>query len=203
MEQNITGTSKRMDAFSDGIFAIVCTLLVLEIRVPELTDVQNSHELLHSLLKIMPSLIAFVFSFLNVAIFWLNHDGIGKTLKYYDLKLSLLNILFLLTISIIPFTTAFVTKYPTNVVSISSYGIILLLNAILSLLMFDHIAFKSKLMHERISLKAKKKIKLRIITAIVSYFLAILLGLINVYIPIAIYILMPILFLFLAKYLAI
>lgn len=91
--------SKRIEALSDGIFAITSTLLVLEIRVPEL---QNSSvpEMMDSLSSILPSLIGFIFSFLNILIFWVNHDSIGKTLKHFDTKLIYLNIIFLLFISI-------------------------------------------------------------------------------------------------------
>jgi len=78
------GASKRMEALTDGIFAIVATLLVLEIKVPKLPENYSSAEMHQAFKEIVPSFIAFVFSFLNILIFWYNHDSIGKTLYYFD-----------------------------------------------------------------------------------------------------------------------
>ena len=60
--------SRRLEALTDGIFAIAATILVLEIRVPEIKD-SSTHQLLDSLKETLPSLVAFVFSFLNILIF--------------------------------------------------------------------------------------------------------------------------------------
>jgi uncharacterized membrane protein len=194
-----TESSKRMEALSDGIFAIVATLLVLEIRLPELQENSTNRELVHSLLKISPSFIAFVFSFLNVGIFWVNHDQIGKTLKYFDNTLTYLNILFLMFISLVPFTTAFVCEYPMNVVPITVYGVVFFFTAVVAVAMYYHIAFRSKLMHDNISKKSRKKIWKRVIMGPVLFLVAIISGFIHVYIPAIIYIITPLLFLILPK----
>ncbi len=192
--KNTIITSKRIEALSDGIFAIASTILVLEIRVPEL-DNGSTGELMHSLIEILPSLIAFIFSFLNILIFWVNHDIIGKTLNYFDQKLIYMNILFLLFISLVPFTTAFVSRYPFNVISVMTYGLVLFLTSLTAAFMYNYIAFRSKLMHEKITMASRKKIWKQIISGPILFAIALPLGLIHVYIPIAIYILTPLLFL--------
>lgn len=195
---NPINNSRRIEALSDGIFAIASTLLVLEIRVPEIHN-SSAPQMMNALSGVLPSLVAFIFSFLNILIFWVNHDNIGKTLNYFDSKLIYLNVIFLLFISLVPFTTAFVSRYPFNLVSISIYGFVFFLTALTAAIMYNYIAFKSNLMHKNISLKSKKKIWNRVITGPILFIIAIPLGLIHVYIPIIIYLMVPILFLVFPK----
>ena len=63
-------TTQRLDAFSDGVFAIVITLLVLELRVPEVHGEHLSQELWHGLTELLPKFISFVVSFIYVSIYW-------------------------------------------------------------------------------------------------------------------------------------
>jgi uncharacterized membrane protein len=190
--------SHRIEALTDGIFAIAATLLVLEIRVPEL-DEQSMSKMSDSLVKILPSLIAFVFSFLNILIFWANHDVLGKTLKHFDSRLIYMNIIFLLFISLIPFTTAFISRYPFNIISVTVYGSVLFFSAMMASAMYFYIAFRSELMYEKISLKTRMKVWKRIRSGPLLFAVAIPLGFLSVYIPIAIYILVPIIFLIFPK----
>lgn len=190
------GASKRMEALTDGIFAIVATLLVLEIRVPKLPEQYTSDEMHHAFREIIPSFIAFVFSFLNILVFWFNHDYIGKTLSYFDKKVTFLNFFFLLFISLIPFTTAFVSEYPYSLEAISVYGGVLFMASFFALLMYYHIAFKSDMMHPSVNMQSRKRVWKKILIGPIAFVIAILLGLLHVAIPIVIYILMPLFFMF-------
>jgi len=190
----LPGASKRIEALSDGVFAIVATILVLEIRVPKLENNADTLSLLNSLKDITPSFIAFVFSFLNILIFWANHDSVGKVVHRYDLKITYLNIFFLLGICLIPFTTAFVSEYPFSGLAVSIYGIVLFYCSMIAVLMFRHLAFKSNLMLSNVSKASKQKIWKRIILGPVLFLVAILLGFIHVIIPIVFYIITPLLF---------
>ena len=185
-----------MEALTDGIMAIVATLLVLDIKVPQLPENYSSSEMHLAFQEIVPSFIAFVFSFLNVLIFWYNHDSIGKTLYYFDRRLTFLNFFFLMFISLIPFTTAFISEYPFSFEAISVYGIVLFMASFFAAWMYYHIAFNSDMMHTSISLEARKRIWIKIRMGPISFFAAILLGLIHVAIPICIYILMPFFYMF-------
>ena len=187
------GASKRLEALSDGIFAIAATLLVLEIRVPDLGDASTSR-MMSALQEILPSLVAFVLSFLNILIFWSNHDSVGKVITNYDTKLTYLNLVFLLFISLVPFTTAFVSRNPFNIVSVSVYGFLFFLMALTATFTYYYLAFKSDLMHSKVSKKSKLKIWKRFIMGPIFYVVAIALGFISVYIPIVIYLLVPFLF---------
>ncbi len=105
MAENETG---RVEAFSDGVFAIAITLLILEIRVPpSATDAALGQELLH----IWPSFLAFLASFMAIGVMWLNHHRLFTLIQKCDDGLIALNLLLLLGITWIPFPTALLAEH--------------------------------------------------------------------------------------------
>jgi uncharacterized membrane protein len=103
-------STTRLEAFSDGVIAIIVTLLVLEIKVPHL-EAPSWAGFVAALAPLAPKLIGFAFSFFTVAIFWVNHHGFFHRLKHSTWRLLWHNNLLLFCLSIIPFTTAFV-RFP-------------------------------------------------------------------------------------------
>jgi uncharacterized membrane protein len=92
----------RAEAFSDGVFAIAATLLILEVRLPD-----NLHgDLLGALLRLWPSYAAYAASFTTIGIMWLNHHSLLVRVKSVDRPLLLLNLFLLMTISFLPFPTS-------------------------------------------------------------------------------------------------
>ncbi len=182
---------------TDGVFAIVATLLVLEIRLPELEKGMDKSELIHSLEKIIPSFIAFVFSFLNIMIFWMNHDAISNVTIYFNRFITYMNIVFLLCISLVPFTSRLISEYPDSLTAITLYGSVLMTTSLVAAIMYRHIAFRSNLMKKEVSMKARKKVWDRIILGPFLFLFAMVAGYLHVYIPVIIYIMTPIVFLFL------
>jgi uncharacterized membrane protein len=92
----------RVEAFSDGVFAIAITLLILEIKIPKPTD----GVLAAQLLRQWPSYFAFLISFAFIGIMWINHHRLFTHIKRCDNSLMVLNLLLLLGVTIVPFTTA-------------------------------------------------------------------------------------------------
>lgn len=103
----------RLEAFSDGVFAIAATLLVLDIVSPP--DVGNSR-LLHALFShpLLSEYAAFVVSFLIIGITWINHHSLFRQVARVDRRLMLLNLLLLLVISFLPFPTRVLAEYLTT-----------------------------------------------------------------------------------------
>ncbi|MDX6626526.1 MAG: potassium channel family protein [Solirubrobacterales bacterium] len=99
--------SNRLEAFSDGVFAIAITLLVLEIQVPE----PGSGQLGHELAAQWPSYAAFAISFLTIGIIWINHHAMVRILRVVDHSILIWNLILLMTVSILPFTTALMAAY--------------------------------------------------------------------------------------------
>lgn len=195
----LPGASKRIEALSDGVFAIASTLLVLEIHIPEFESGLSNHEQWEILKESFPSLIGFVFSFLNILVFWANHDAINKVLTRFDKKTTYLNIIFLLFISLIPFTTGFISKNPDSLIAITSYGVVLFLSSIVAAMMYDHLAFRTNHFLPAVTMASRKKIWIRIISGPTLFAIAIVCGLISVYIPIIIYSIVPVFFMFLPE----
>jgi len=97
----------RLEAFSDGVFAIVVTILVLDLHVPD----PGSGTLGHELLAQWPSYAAYVVSFLTVGIIWINHHAAFGRLRVVDHSILVWNLALLLTVSVLPFTTSLMATY--------------------------------------------------------------------------------------------
>ena len=196
----LPGASKRLEALSDGVFAIACTLLVLEIKIPHLGH--GSWEEQWKIIKeaqTLPSIGAFVFSFLNILIFWTNHDAINKVIVRYDTKTTYLNIIFLLFISLIPFTTAFLRENLDSFFANATYGLVLCLASVVAVWMYHHLAFKAKLFYPEVTMHSRRKVYKQVFPGPFLFLIAIGFGLISNYISIAIYALTPISFMFLPQ----
>ncbi len=101
-----SGTT-RLETFSDGVFAIAATLLVLEIGI----DTAHEHDLGQALLALWPSYLAYVTSFITIGIIWMNHHFCVETVGRVDRPLMFINLLLLLTISFLPFPTRLVAEH--------------------------------------------------------------------------------------------
>ena len=107
-----TGTT-RLEAFSDGMFAIILTVLVLELHVPSFRDASFA-SFISAMAPLVPKLLSFVFSFFLLAIFWVNHHHIVHHIAAADAKLLWLNIAFLFFACLFPFLTAMIGDNPGN-----------------------------------------------------------------------------------------
>lgn len=98
----------RLEAFSDGVFAVAITLLVLDLRVPR--DAQPGG-LGHALNDLWPNYASYVVSFFIIGIIWVNHHAMLGFIRRVDRTLLFLNLLLLLFIALIPFPTALLAEY--------------------------------------------------------------------------------------------
>jgi uncharacterized membrane protein len=121
----------RLEAFSDGVFAIVVTLLVLELRVPVLKDHGSPSELSHELLELLPKLLSWLISFIIVCKFWLNHHHILALARHASYGMVWLNSIFLMGQAFIPFPTAMMGEYATNPLAVSLFGLVMAVNTLL------------------------------------------------------------------------
>lgn len=101
---------ERVVFFSDAVFAIVITLLVLEIKVPHIEG-HTEQGVLQGLFHLLPKFIGFVMSFFIVGVMWIEHHRIFRFIERYDTGLLLRNLTFLLSVSFVPFPTALFSEY--------------------------------------------------------------------------------------------
>jgi len=116
---------ERLEAFSDGVFAIAITLLVLEIRVPPAEDLDTSAHLLAALGALWPSYLGYLVSFATVGIMWSNHHNLIRLVATVSHGLVLSNLLLLLIVGFVPFPTALLAATlgtPTGQVGVLVYA---------------------------------------------------------------------------------
>jgi uncharacterized membrane protein len=107
-EEKETG---RVEAFSDGVFAVAITLLVLDLQVPKLGNAATPLELAGALAKQWPAYLGFVTSFFTVLIMWVNHHGVFKLVHKTNARLLFVNGYLLMMTTAVPFSTSLVTQY--------------------------------------------------------------------------------------------
>lgn len=118
-------STDRLEAFSDGVFAIAITLLVIEIRPPHIEDGEGSAALIRELLTLWPSYLGYLISFLAIGVLWINHHNIFRYFARTDPTLVAINTLLLLCVGFIPFPTALLAEYlghPGQQVAVFIYG---------------------------------------------------------------------------------
>ena len=120
----------RVEALSDGVFAIVVTLLVLEIKAPHVAEHDSMAELAGALWTLAPKFVSWVISFVTVCVIWLNHHRLLAMVGRIDNALFWLNANLLLWTSFIPFPTALMGGYPANRLAVSFYGAVMFLMAL-------------------------------------------------------------------------
>jgi uncharacterized membrane protein len=101
-------STNRLETFSDGVIAIAITLLVLDIKVP---DPDTTSSLAHALGEMWPNYLAYVVSFATIGIIWINHHALVRRLREADHSVLIMNLFLLLTIGVLPFTTALLAAY--------------------------------------------------------------------------------------------
>lgn len=113
----------RMLFFSDAVFAIVLTLLVLELRPPH---AETDAELLDAIIALTPKFVAFFASFALVSVFWAGHMAITRRVSAFDWVSAWLNLVFLFTIAVMPFVSGLIGEFGVLGTSWQAYSIVLI-----------------------------------------------------------------------------
>ena len=114
-------TKGRMEAFSDGVIAIIMTVMVLELHVPRSADA-------HALALLWPKILSYALSYLFLGIYWTNHHHLLQAIKHVDGAVLWANIHLLFWLSLTPFVTAWIGESHFAEVPVASYGVILLMS---------------------------------------------------------------------------
>src|SRR3954463_9356646 len=160
-------STTRLETFSDGVIAIIITIMVIEIKLPNLTTSSTTVETIDNLHNLVPYLITYAFSFMMIGIFWTNHHHMFHLLKHTDEQLLWQNFLFLFLLSLIPIATAIVGSNPFIALSAVIYGVVMLLTNS-SFLLMRHYSLRKDLVHHdrdrmlninifRVSIRARTK----------------------------------------------
>jgi uncharacterized membrane protein len=114
MDEQLSSTS-RLEAFSDGVIAVIITIMVLELKVPH----QNGPA---GLLTVLPTLVVYFISFSFTAIYWINHHHLVSRIEQADQRILYANLAFLFCLSLLPFFTSYVVDKENDSFSIALYA---------------------------------------------------------------------------------
>ncbi len=196
----MTMNTNRVEAFSDGIVAIIITIMILEFELPDITKEATSQSINHHLVKLFPYFGTYAFSFLMIAILWTNHHHLFHLMGKMNSGMLWLNFLFLFCLSLIPFSTGLLGANPGIATSIAFYGFVLLITT-LTLAFMRTYALKKKMLHQDEDKKLLREINFiskRVLTKTFigtgAYLAGIPLAFINVYFAYACFMIPPIIF---------
>ncbi len=113
----------RLEAFSDGVLAIILTIMVLEIKVPQGSDFE-------AIKPMLPVMSSYVLSFIYIGIYWNNHHHLMHTVKYVSGDILWANLHLLFWLSLVPLVTNWMGKNPFAPVPMALYGVMLLMSSI-------------------------------------------------------------------------
>lgn len=153
MDRDDSLTTQRIEAFSDGVFAIAITLLVLEIRLPEHGNTATE-TLAKDLINLIPSFFAYILSFAMIGSYWVNHHYIFRLYQQTNHAFSLLNVLFLMCIAFLPFPTVVLGSHLRDVdrqqTAVAFYTFGLLLPSATWLLIWLYASFRGRLLDPKL-----------------------------------------------------
>jgi uncharacterized membrane protein len=192
---DVLGTS-RVEAFSDGVFAVAITLLVLNIQIPQVPEAVASGEFLHKLVDVWPKLLIYILSFVIVGIYWVGHHNTFHYIKRSDRTLLWLNILLLMCIVFIPFPTGLVGQYPQQQTSVVIYGGTLVITGLALQLLWWYATSRYRLVDREIDPQLVRRATRRNLTAPLIYVCAIGISFLSVQASLIFFILVPVYYIF-------
>ena len=139
----------RVVGFSDGVFAIAMTLLVIGVVVPSLSNPSSVRDLADALNDLLPNIISFFISFAVIGRYWVAHHGFFARLGAVDRSLIGLNLVYLAFIAFLPFPTALLGEFFENPLSVAVYAVAVAIVSGLEVVMFRH-AHRHDLMRETV-----------------------------------------------------
>jgi uncharacterized membrane protein len=180
--------TQRLEAFSDGVFAIAITLLIIEIGVPH---VEADGSLTEKLLDLWPSYAGYVVSFLTIGVMWVNHHHMFKDIVRADHTLLVLNMLLLLGIAFVPLPTAVVAEYVGakhhELEAALMYGMTFVVIATVFDVLWLYVSRRDGMIDEHVSEARIRSRTRRYLPGPLLYAFPLPLAFISPYIPLAIY----------------
>lgn len=186
----LEGTT-RIEAFSDGVIAIVVTLLILELHVP-IIPVASNEAAFHALVPLIPKVGSFMVSFLTVTIFWVNHHHFFHPIAHSNGTLLWYNNALLFWLTVIPFASALLGNNPEIPLIVALYGFVLFMAALAFTLMTRYVFFVGELLPKSITMSSRRTQFRGSLFGVALYGLSVILAFLNTDISYAIFIIVPV-----------
>lgn len=174
-----------MEPFSDCIFSIVATLLVIELKLPDSASVW------HSLALIAPKILAFILSFIIVGMYWVAHHSMFNFVRKVDRNFLWLNNLNLLCVTFLPFPTAVLGSHPFETGAICFYAITLILANGTLTIAFRYLARHPELAQSNLTPELARRMERLVFLPIILYLAAIPFSYLEPIVSLAIFVITP------------
>lgn len=184
----------RIEALTDGVFAIAMTLLVLDIKVPELHPPLETAQLPLKLVALWPNFLSYLISFLILGVYWVGHHFQLSFIRRVDRPLLWINILFLLWVALVPFSTALLSEYSKTRVAIAIYGLNLIAVGLTLALQWWYATTETRHVDPDIHPNLVRRAMRRTLMAPLVYVVAIALSLVRTELSLILYALVPLLY---------
>src|SRR5918993_135644 len=181
---------ERVVFFSDAVFAIVITLLVLEIKVPHIEG-RTEQGVLQGLIHLLPKFIGFVISFFIVGVMWIEHHRIFRFIERYDTGLLFRNLTFLLSVSFVPFPTALFSEYYWSRTAFILYAATFGVVALTKLWVWNYAARRPALLGPSSDAATRRRISRRSLAVPIACAVSIALSFVSVFLAPVAFILIP------------
>jgi uncharacterized membrane protein len=156
---------------TDAVFAIIMTILVLDLEIPGASDTKS---LADGIRDLRPTFFAFVISFLLLGMYWVWHRGAFAQVRYADYRLAWLNLLFLLPLSLIPFAASTLGSHPEDATALRLYGAILVVVTLMRVLLNWYLYHHAWLLWQVPTKETRRMSAIAATSPLVVYTLAIL-----------------------------
>jgi uncharacterized membrane protein len=190
----------RIITLTDAVLAIVMTLLVLEIVVPELSRSEVATELPKRLLELLPDVGSYATSFIILGFFWIGHDDQFHYVKRANRTLLWMTIFYLMFIAFIPFSTALIGEYGDQQISVFIYGINIIVVLVWAYLQWKYATRERRLVDSDLHPKLIAIMSRRLIAGMILNAFAIAVSFLSTQVSLILFILIPIYYLIPAKY---
>ncbi|HUS00028.1 MAG TPA: TMEM175 family protein [Pyrinomonadaceae bacterium] len=179
MEEDHNGLQlERIVFFSDAVFAIAITLLIIEIKVPHIEYTASDRDFWFALLSMLPKFLGYFFSFFVIGAYWIGHHRIYGYIVRWNYGLIWRNVFFLMAIAFIPFSTAFMSEYFSRFVPLFVYAMSFSLAGLLQIMQWRY-ARKNDLIDEAADPEAVAMLGTRMWLLTLVGFVAVGIGLFN------------------------
>jgi uncharacterized membrane protein len=185
---------ERIVFFTDAVMAIVSTILVIELALPDLSATELASQLPEILVSLLPKFMSYALSFLIIGSFWVRHHIIFSYIRKYDNRLLWLNIIFLLFLALIPFATGVLGATVFVAASVIFYSGIVASASVVFLLMWIHASHNNRLVSPSVSKSTIQYEERRSMVTTASFLLAIPAALVDVRLSIAAWAMVPLIF---------
>lgn len=188
----------RLTAFTDGVFAIIITILVLEIAVPDLGSGQTLRQAIEEL---RPTFLAYVISFILVGVYWMWHRNAFSQVRFVDRNVQWLNLMYLLLVALIPFAAATLGEYEQDPVALHLYGAVLIGATVARVGIDWYLGRHPGLLWQPMSVQARRLSLLAAAAPVVVYAIGMILAGTAPYLTLLLYVSMPVFYVVLIVFL--